>query len=210
MAMALQSHAFLPTPHFRLHQRVPLYAEDSTISGDESSADTPEISPAALPPSETTASVPDLGIDPASAVASTAVMMNQNMRRVLIEELGYRRKEVDRMRVELAAPIIEKRMKCPPDGMPESWMISEEENSMLKKLENESKYPLKVPLLGVSLVVLGKGLSDAIITIIKVNTGFNGASFAEQFMGVPVIAIDLVCVVVGVALGTWTWRTMRD
>jgi len=81
---------------------------------------------------------------------------------------------------------------------------------MLQRLENESKYPLKFPLLGVSLVLFGKGLSDALITIIKVNIDFPGVSLADQFMGVPILAIDAVCVVVGAALASSTWKTMKD
>jgi hypothetical protein len=144
-----------------------------------------------------------------SSTATTAFMMNQSSRRILIEELGYRRQDVDCMRVEIAGSIIEKRLKCPPEGMPASWKI-EKTNGMMERLENESKYPLKVPLLGVSLVLAGKGLSDAIVTAIKVNMAFNGASLTEEFMGVPVLLIDFVCVILGIALGTWTWKNMGD
>lgn len=165
----------------------------------------------ALPPAAAAAAIED---DPAASTtgttttASTAFMMSQSMRRTLIEELGYRRQDVDCMRVELAGPILEKRLRCPPEGMPESWKMETTSSTMMERLENESKYPLKVPLLGVSLVLGGKGLSDAIITAIKVNMGYPGA--LAEFMGVPLLAIDFVCVVVGIALGTWTWKNMRD
>jgi ribosomal protein S18 acetylase RimI-like enzyme len=151
--------------------------------------------------------------------AQTIVMLTNEMKRVLIEELGYTRKNVETMRVELGQAAIEKRTRCPAEGMPESWCdqsligldsVESSQSAMRKKLEAESKYPLKVPLLGASVVLLGKGLSDALITIIKVNSSFRGASLTEEFMGVPVLAIDFVCVVLGISLGIWTWKTMRD
>jgi len=74
----------------------------------------------------------------------------------------------------------------------------------LERLESESRYPLKFPLLCVSTILAGKGLSDALITIIKVQQGFVGASL------VPVLGIDALCVAAGVGLGVWTWRTMVD
>ena len=37
-----------------------------------------------------------------------------------------------------------------------------------------------------------------------------GASLSETFLGVPVLAIDAVCVVVGAALASYTWSTMRS
>ena len=147
-------------------------------------------------------------IDPS---ASTAVMISQNQKRILIEELGYRRKDVDKMRFELAAPIIDKRIRCPEGGMPDEWCRSEQEISKMKQqLLDESKYPLKLPLLAISLILFGKGFGDALITLIKVNIDFPGASLTEQFMGVPVLAIDALCVALGAALGAWTWDTMRD
>lgn len=80
---------------------------------------------------------------------------------------------------------------------------------MMQRMENESKYPLKFPLLAVSLVLFGKGFSDALITLIKVNIDFPGASLTAQFQGIPVLAIDLVCVITGATLGLWTWKTMK-
>mmetsp|Transcript_20117 Transcript_20117/g.40061 ORF Transcript_20117/g.40061 Transcript_20117/m.40061 type:complete len:188 (-) Transcript_20117:146-709(-) len=80
----------------------------------------------------------------------------------------------------------------------------------LERLESESRYPLKFPLLCVSTILAGKGLSDALITIIKVQQGFVGASLTEEFIGVPVLGIDTLCVAAGVGLGVWTWRTMVD
>jgi len=138
-------------------------------------------------------------------------MINQESKRILIEELGYRRSDVERMRPQLAAPVIARRLPCPAGGMPERWVDAELVVQMQRsKLENESKYPLKIPLLGISLVLLGKGLGDLIITLVKVSIDFPGATLAEEFMGAPVLLIDGVCVVLGLALGSWTWKTMRD
>lgn len=128
----------------------------------------------------------------------------------MIEELGFRRQDVDCIRIELVGPIIAKRLQCPPEGMPESWKMQPSNTRMIQRLEQESKYPLKVPLLGVSLILSGKGLSDAIVTAVKVSIQFKGASFTEEFMGVPVLGIDFVCLTVGVALGTWTWQNMKE
>jgi len=145
---------------------------------------------------------------------TTAIFINQQTKRVLIEELGYRRAEVERLRPELALPIVSKRLLRPQDGVPAEWLLREDEtaNAMLEKLEKEQKYPLKFPLLAVSLVLFGKGLSDALITGIKVYTNFPGADLLvkETFIGLPVLGIDLICVAVGVAIGSWTWNTMKD
>jgi len=154
------------------------------------------------------------------AGASTTVMITREMKRVLIEELGYRRGDVDVMRVELAGPIVEKRISCPPQGMPDSWcdkalqmastVQDDRDNSMRKRLEKESKYPLKFPFLGISLILLGKGLSDLIITLVKVYINFPGASLTEEFMGIPILVIDMVAIIVGTSFGAWTWNTMKD
>jgi hypothetical protein len=180
---------------------IPTDASESTNENDSESPPQVESTTSATPSS-----------------SQTIFMLTNEMKRTLIEELGYTRKNVELMRVELGQAAIEKRTQCPPEGMPESWcdksLIGLDSNAsqsaMRKKLENESKYPLKVPLLGASLVLLGKGLSDAGITIIKVNSGFRGASLTEEFMGLPVLAIDFVCIVLGISLGIWTWKTMRD
>ena len=129
----------------------------------------------------------------------------------MIEELGYRRKDVETLKPEIASRIVAKGLKRPIDGVPADWCIVEEsiDNKMLEKLQNESRYPLKTPLLGISLILFGKGFFDGLITIIKVNTNFPGVSFLDEFMGVPVLAIDFVCVAAGITLGSWTWNTMK-
>lgn len=168
---------------------------------------------ASLPPSATPEAddISELAKD-ASPEGTSVLFINQQTKRILIEELGYRRKEVERLRPELAAPIVSKRLSRPAEGVPEDWMIPEEETSsaMLERLENESKYPLKFPLLAVSLILFGKGFGDALITIIKVNIDFPGASLSESFMGFPVLAIDFICTIIGAALGSWTWKNMKD
>ena len=60
-----------------------------------------------------------------------------------------------------------------------------------------------------TVVVGGKGLTDALLTFAKVSAGMRGASLAGTFLGVPVLGIDAVCVVVGVALGAYTWENQR-
>eukprot|EP00546_Thalassionema_frauenfeldii_P019088 CAMPEP_0178896370 /NCGR_PEP_ID=MMETSP0786-20121207/1128_1 /TAXON_ID=186022 /ORGANISM="Thalassionema frauenfeldii, Strain CCMP 1798" /LENGTH=133 /DNA_ID=CAMNT_0020566751 /DNA_START=223 /DNA_END=621 /DNA_ORIENTATION=- len=133
-------------------------------------------------------------------------MITRDMKRILIEELGYKRRDVDQMRPEMAPAIVSKRLKCPSDGMPSEWAFDDDfgaSSSMVDRLEQESQYPLKFPLLGISLILFGKGLSDAAITLIKVNIDFPGVSLSEQFMGVPVLGIDAICVILGGALGAW-------
>lgn len=189
----LQSYASITSP---------LFAGDKDTDGDAPKVLTPATNDNDL-------SIEAGSITPSS---STVFMISRDMRRILIEELGYPRKSVDVLRVELAAPIIEKRISCPADGIPEEWLDTsrQEQDAMLQRLENESKYPLKVPLFFVSGILFGKGSTDAIVTLIKVSQGFKGASLMEEFMGVNVLAIDAVCVVAGIALGVWTYRTMRD
>mmetsp|Transcript_7380 Transcript_7380/g.8190 ORF Transcript_7380/g.8190 Transcript_7380/m.8190 type:complete len:140 (+) Transcript_7380:3-422(+) len=139
------------------------------------------------------------------------------MKRMLVEELGYKRKEVDSIRVELVANIIEHRIQCPLEGMPASWVDQNREfvdsgqgnSDMMRKLENESKYPLKFPLLAISLILFGKGFTDALITIIKVNIDFPGASLTAQFQGISILAIDILCVMIGLGLGLWTLKSMK-
>jgi len=151
---------------------------------------------------------------PTSTVGTTALFINQQTKRVLIEELGYRRAEVERLRPELALSIMSKRLARPQEGVPAEWLLREDEtpSAMLEKLEKEQQYPLKFPLLAVSLILVGKGLSDALITAIKVYIDFPGSDLLvkETFMGLPVLGIDLVCVIVGIALGSWTWNAMKD
>ena len=108
---------------------------------------------------------------------------------------------------------IERRVRCPPlndEPLPMAWFRPENELMMMEKLKQESKYPLKVPLIGISLILLGKGLGDALVKIIKVSTNFPGASLSENFLGMPVLLIDAVCAVLGASLAWWTWTTMKE
>ena len=213
------------------HERYPIITTTSTVTAsircssvcwlsksnddnDRSTDSSESLIAAALPAATAVTDTDEINtisdIEPSTS-ASTAVMISQNQKRILVEELGYRRKDVDKLRFELASPIIEKRIRCPDTGIPPEWLRSEKELSMMEQqLLQESKYPLKVPLLGISLILFGKGFGDAFITLIKVNIDFPGASLTEQFMGVPVLAIDVLCVGLGAALGVWTWNTMRD
>ena len=160
----------------------------------------------------------DMPINEENTVSSQVFMITREMKRTMVEELGYKRKEVDSIRLELVANVIENRILCPSEGMPVDWIDRdresvnksvEETSTMMERLENESKYPLKFPLLAISLVLFGKGFSDALITLIKVNIDFPGASLTAQFQGIPVLAIDGVCVIAGLGLGLWTWKTMK-
>jgi len=159
----------------------------------------------------------DTSLGETNTATNQVFMITQEMKRAMVEELGYKRKEVDSIRVELVSNIIENRIGCPSEGMPADWVDRDRESinsvggnlNMMERLESESKYPLKFPLLAVSLNIFGKGFSDALITLIKVNNGFPGASLTAQFQGIPVLAIDIVCVMVGAGLGLWTWKTMK-
>ena len=151
-------------------------------------------------------------------VSSQVFMITREMKRTMVEELGYKRTEVDSIRLELVGNIIENCIRCPLGGMPVDWVdldrksVSEsvgDKSNMMKKLESESKYPLKFPLLAISLILFGKGFSDALITLIKVNIDFPGATFTALFQGIPVLAIDAICVAVGAGLGLWTFKTMK-
>ena len=188
-------------------------AGDSSKDGDDATATT------ALPPATDTSddgatdksNEIDTPTEAAPAVATAALFINQQTKRILIEELGYRRAEVERLRPELAQPLVEKRT-FRPSPMPEEWMMAEEDTTraMLDKLESENRYPLKFPLLAIGTILFGKGFGDALITLIKVNIDFPGANLREDFLGVPVLAIDSACVVAGAALASWTWNTMKD
>lgn len=157
--------------------------------------------------------------DATDSAPKQVFMITREMKRTMVEELGYRRAEVDTIRVELVSGIIENRIQCPSEGMPTDWIdleleamnkaMQENPNNMIERLEGESKYPLKFPLLAASLILFGKGFSDALITVIKVNIDFPGASLTEQFQGIPVLAIDFICVVIGTVAGLWTWKTMK-
>lgn len=167
----------------------------------------------ALPSKSSIKSIADqiAEVEAAAEPASVAFMVTNEMKRTLIEELGFRRQEAYQIRAEIASVVIDKRLLCPTGGMPANWYRQEEEqNQMLEKLKNESKYPLKFPLLAVSLILSGKGISDAFITVVKVNMGFKGASMTENFMGIPVLGIDFVCAVAGFGLGAWTFMNMKD
>lgn len=190
-------------------------ADDSSEDGDDDATAT-----TALPPATDTSddgatdksNEIDTPTEAAPAVATAALFINQQTKRILIEELGYRRAEVERLRPELAQPLVEKRTFRPSEGMPEEWMMAEEDTTraMLDKLESENRYPLKFPLLAIGTILFGKGFGDALITLIKVNIDFPGANLTEEFLGVPVLAIDAACVVAGAALASWTWNTMKD
>jgi hypothetical protein len=196
--------------------------------GETGGTQTQAALPKALQPSTPLESSPDqqdedspISEEDVAIASSQVFMLTREMRRTMIEELGYKRNEVDFIRLELVANIIENRIRCPSEGMPVEWVDADRESanesvrdnnnnsSMMQKLESESKYPLKFPLLGISLVLFGKGFSDALITLIKVNIDFPGATLTAQFQGVPVLAIDGVCVIAGAALGIWTFKTMR-
>lgn len=229
-AFGLKAYQPAATNLGRLHRSFPLFAEANEDKGDSSSTQVADIDdnesgtvkalgPASVPetdldePDATDSSIPE-----GSTTSSQVFMITRDMKRTMIEELGYRRTEVDSIRLELVANIIENRVRCPSDGMPAEWVDRDREaanesiqesSSMMQRLENESKYPLKFPLLAVSLILFGKGFSDALITLIKVNINFPGASLTAQFQGIPVLAIDFVCVIAGLGMGLWTYKTMK-
>ncbi|CAB9530053.1 expressed unknown protein [Seminavis robusta] len=72
--------------------------------------------PSSLPPSNDHGAMNDY--IPSSSVA---VMMSQENKRILIEELGYRRKEAERLRLDLVPDIVQQRIRCPTEGIPEEW-----------------------------------------------------------------------------------------
>ena len=95
------------------------------------------------------------------------------------------------------------------DGNGAEERADSSKDRMKTKLLREAKYPFKTPLIGASVVIGGKGLTDALLTVSKVAAGMRGASLDETFFGVPVLGIDAACVLTGASLGLWTWRTMR-
>ena len=139
-------------------RRGAIFAEvsgDSSEDGDDATVTT------ALPPATHTSDdgatdkSNEIDTPPEAApVATTALFINQQTKRILVEELGYRRAEVERLRPELAQPLVEKRTFRPPE-MPEEWMMAEEDTTraMLDKLESENRYPLKFPLLAVGTIL---------------------------------------------------------
>lgn len=194
--------------------------ETSDVKAEDTAVKALAAAPASLPSDSNKAedSTTEPSISQEDAVSSQVFMITREMKRTMIEELGYKRKDVDSIRLELVGNILENRVPCPSEGMPTDWVDLErvaanesvqETSTMMAKLENESKYPLKFPLLGVSLILFGKGFSDALITLIKVNIDFPGASLTAQFQGIPVLAIDLVCVLAGAGIGFWTFKTMK-
>lgn len=185
------------------------------LDQESSTEDAAFANAAALPPSTNPDGSEDddiaAAVTAATKSASVATMISQEKKRILIEELGYKRRDVERLKFDLALTLVDRQVRCPEGGgeLPETWFRPENE-LMMEKLEQESKYPLKLPLIGVSLVLFGKGFGDALVTIIKVNTNFPGASLAEEFLGVPVLLIDVVCTVLGASLAWWTWTNMKD
>jgi len=199
---------------------------DETTSEQETKSDDVKLLGAATSPSTGNISDPSETlettsppIEDAKTSSQTTFMITREMKRTLVEGLGYTRKDVERIKVALVPEILQKRIRS-PTPMPTDWIDKElemllrndnapETSNMMKKLEEEGKYPLKFPLLGISLVLFGKGFSDALITIIKVNMDFPGASLTASFQGIPVLAIDVLCVIAGLGLGLWTYNTMK-
>lgn len=204
----------IPAAIFRIRSQPS--REDGDVVLDEMSASTPANTsiPSALPQLQSVTK--DESIEQvegnASSPAAVVTMITQDSRRILIEELGYRRADVSRLRPELAQAILAKRLVA-PNIVPDSWFLAEEDDvqsAMRNRLASESRFPLKFPLLGISTIVFGKGFGDFLVTSIKVSTNFPGSSWGEEFMGVPVILIDVVCIILGGGLFSWTWSSMRS
>jgi len=208
---------------FILYSSPPLEENNSIEKDEEEEKETKLlIAPTSSSASEEEETVPSSSTtdETTSTTASVSTMMTREMKRILIEELGYKRRDVSALRVEMAPTIISQRIVCPSDGIPSEWLdpnllsFLEDDNNdnndnMIQRLKSESEYPLKFPLLGISSILFGKGFTDAVITIIKVSIAFPGASLTEKFLGVPVLAIDALCIFLGIALGNWTWNTMK-
>ena len=67
---------------------------------------------------------------PESSVSKTALFVSQETKRVLVEELGYKRAEAERLRPEMAGPIVKKRTRRPEGGVPEDWLMERSLASM--------------------------------------------------------------------------------
>jgi hypothetical protein len=78
-------------------------------------------------------SVPDVEEDAAknkndessAMMISLASEISSEMKRVLIQELAYRRVDVQAMRPEIAAMVIAKKIRKPMEGLPRNWYIDE-------------------------------------------------------------------------------------
>lgn len=59
-----------------------------------------------------------------SEPAKVAAMLTQANKRILIEELGYRRADVKKLKFDLALGLVQDRIPCPKEGVPDSWFTS--------------------------------------------------------------------------------------
>jgi hypothetical protein len=106
-------------------------------------------------------------------------------------------------------------VRCPPNGvLPDEWIMSDQEttDNRIERLDKKSNYLLKIPLLDIALGLFGKGLGDMFVALIDGNMSYAEVSSLHgvTLFGMPVILIDLVCIALGVALGTWTWGLTAD
>jgi len=62
---------------------------------------------------------------PSTTTTSVQYMITLNMRRVLVDELGYLPREVKHMRPDVAAVVVDKMLKRPSSGMPTPWYVDE-------------------------------------------------------------------------------------
>lgn len=121
--------------------------EDAVVVEDDASP----------PPILTTTSVvTDDGVDAAvqdtTAIESVAVLTDE-MKRILIKELKFHRREVNGMKPEIAVVLAEKRLRRPCEGIPSNWYTDKAKHLKAISHERQKNTVLKIVLFPIAYAV---------------------------------------------------------
>lgn len=116
-------------------------------------------------------------------------MITRNMKRVLVDELGYTEQEVDNMKPDVAAVLTSKRLKRPSGGMPDAFYVdgkapSASKNRLQKLVKSRVVQRVVIPAL-----VVGSTACFAAFTIQPAIQDKNTATSAPAFT-VPAVTED--------------------
>ena len=124
-------------------------------------------------------------VSTAQGAATVQYMITRNMKKVLIDELGYTDAEVDNMKPDVAAVITSKRLKRPSSGMPDAFYVSGKSPSP-KKSSLKDIMQSKI-VQRIILPAVGVGLSALLTTNAIQHSNIGGAanSSTKQNVAVP-------------------------
>lgn len=102
----------------------------------------------------------DIEPEPIAAPIPVPTVVDDAMRRKLVKDLKYRRREVQFMKPEIAALVAQKELPRPVEGVPPHWLVSQPRSGVLRKVVAVSLTVIAIAVASQKVDVMNVDLSD--------------------------------------------------